>query len=45
MKIGFHGCRNRLEVLDIVMTDDRVNIGVLGEVDRVAFRVTMDFDA
>jgi len=45
MKVGFHGCRNRLEVLEVVMTDDGVDIGVLGEVDRVAFTVTVDLNA
>jgi len=45
MKVGFHGCRNRLEVLEVVMMDDRVNMGALGEVDRVAFMVTMYFNA
>jgi hypothetical protein len=31
--------------LEVVTTDDRVDIGVLGEVDGVAFMVTTDFDA
>jgi hypothetical protein len=31
--------------LEVVTTDDRVDIGALGEVDRVAFTVTMDFNA
>jgi hypothetical protein len=31
--------------LEVVTTDDRVNIRALGEVDRVAFTVTTDFDA
>jgi hypothetical protein len=45
LKVGFHGGRNRLEVLEVVTMNDRVNIGALGEVDGAVFMVATDFDA
>ena len=42
---GFHGCRYRLQVLKIVLCDDGLDVGALGEVDCSLFTVAFDLNA